>query len=238
MKLMVFPPTMAVKGQFEVFDDFGNYTDGELWTKGGTTETVGVVASTAGGILSIATDVTANHTGFVASTNANFQLLAGRNWYCEFFAQYTEANTNAAGIAVGLSSVTTALLVATTAIPASSFTGALIYKPAAQTTWNAVSSNGTTQTITAGQQSSQPSSSAYQALRIEGRDVDGSNYEVTFFVNNEPLLDTTAFHRPIKQTVAISGAAAMKLVMFVIGTAGTNAETLLVDYAVGLQRRY
>lgn len=239
MKNMVFPAAMAEKAQFEVWDDFGYYTDANnSWTKGGTGNTVGIVAATAGGILSIATDTTANHEAYVASTIANFQLLAGRNWFVEFFVQYTEANTNAAAVAVGLSSVTTGILVNTTGAPNSSFTGALIYKPEGVTTWSSVVSNGSTQTITAGQQSSQPTGAVYQSLRIEGRDVDGSNFEVTFFVNEVALLDNTAYHRPIKSRVAIASASAMKLLMYVKGTAGTNAETLLVDYAFGVQRRY
>lgn len=239
MRLMVDAAALREKGQFEVWDDFGYYTDANnFWTKGGTGNTVGIVASTAGGILSIATDTTTNHEAYVASTNADFQLLAGRNWFVEFFAQYTEANTNLAAVAVGLSSVTTGILANTTGAPNSSFTGALIYKAAGVTTWSSVVSNGSTQTITAGEQSSQPTGAVYQSLRIEGRDVDGSNFEVTFFVNEEPLLDNTAYHRPIKSRVAIASASAMKLLMYVKGTNGTNAETLLIDYALGLQRRY
>lgn len=237
MKLMVMPAALREKGQFESFDDFGYYTDGNnAWTKGGTGNTVGIVANTAGGILSIATDTTANHEAYVASTNAVFKFVAGRNWYCDFLAQYSEANTNLAAIALGLSSVTTGILASTTGVPNTNFSGALLYKPTGVTTWSAVTSNGTTQTLSTSNVTSQPSSSAYQCLRIEGRDVDGTNMEVTFFVNEQPLLDAT-FHRPIKQTLSMTSIGACKLLMYVKGTNGTNAETLLVDYVYGGQRR-
>ncbi len=146
--------------------------------------------------------------------------------------------TNQAAVAFGLSSVvSTSLLTTTTGVPVNSFSGALMYKQSGDTYVRAITSNSTTQTLNASAQSSQPATAAnYQSWRLEGRDVDGSNMEVTFFLNDAPLLDQT-FHRPIKQTVAIASAAAMNLVLMLKNVGGANSEVLNVDYIYGAQRR-
>jgi hypothetical protein len=241
MKLMIVPAAMIEKGQMEVFDDFVSYIDAQLWTKTvGAGAAAAILANTPGGILSLTTGGTQNITANIALTNATFKLAKGRNWYAEALLQYTEAATNQAALCFGLSSVTDAtLLTSTTGVPVSSFSGNLIYKQTGDTLWRTVASNGSTQTLTTASQSSQPASTTdYQALRIEGRDVDGSNYEVTYFLNDQPLLDNNAGqHRPIKHTVAIASISASKLVVMLKNVGGANSETLLVDYVAGFQRR-
>jgi hypothetical protein len=239
MKLNVFPRTLNERLQMEVFDDFSSYTDANFWTKSvGAGASAGITAATAGGVLALVTGGTQNIQALVASTVACFKLVAGRPFYLESLINYVEASTNNAGIAFGLSSVVTSVMLQdTTGVPATSFSGALIYKQAGDTLWRCISSNAGVQTLNTSLSQSQPSTlTDYQRLAIEGRDVDGSNFEVTFFAGPGALLDSTS-HRPIKQTIAIAGSSAMKLVLFAKNPGGASAETLSVDYAYGVQRR-
>lgn len=239
MKLNVFAQALAERGQMELWDDFLAYVDTQVWTKTvASVGTVGMQANTAGGILQLATPATQNASANISTTNAVFKLAAGRPFYFEALINYVEAATNQAGIAVGLSSVTSAtLLTDSTGVPNSNFSGMLIYKQTGDTTWRCVSSNGTTQSLNTSLSSSQPTTTTdQQLLAIAGRDVDGSNFEITFFLNGQPLLDATS-HRPIKHTVAIASIAAMKPVVVCKAEGGANAETLNLDYVFAVQRR-
>lgn len=239
MKLNVFPRTLAERLQFELFDDFASYTDANVWTKSaGAGASVAITANTAGGVVNLTTGGTQNIQALIASTNACFKLLAGRAFYAEAYLQYAETSTNNAGMAFGFSSVVTSVMLQdTTGVPATSFTGALIYKQAGDTTWRCIGSNGTTQTLNTSLSTSQPSpTTTYQQPRIEGRDVDGSNFEITYFLGPDPLLDATS-HRAIKHTIAIASASAMKLVAFAKNPGGASSEVLSVDYLYAVQRR-
>lgn len=226
-----------------VIDDFFSYTDTQLWTKSLTGTAAVAMAAGVGGILQFTTGATANSPAVVALTNATFKMQAGGAIYAEFLAQYTEANTNNAYIAFGISSVvSSSLLTSATGVPVNSFSGALLYKPVGTTQWSCISSNGTTQNITAGSPTTTGATggsggNGYRRYRIEWHDVDGSNTEVTYFIDNQPVLDTTAFHRPIKQTITEASAAAMKPVIY-FANASTTGETLNLDYAAAMQRRF
>lgn len=239
MKLNVFPAALRERAQFTIVDEFASYTDTQLWTKsvtgGGTVAFA--AGSNGGGAIAITTGATLNDGGRLTLTNACIKLGKGQPFYAESILQYTETSTNNAMIAFGLSSVvTSSLLTDSTGVPLNNFTGMLIYKQVGDTYWRCVSSNGTTQTLTQSALSSQPATTTdFQLLRIEGRDVDGSNFEITYFLNDNPLTDYT-YHRPIKHTVAIASASAMKLIA--MAKAGTTAsEVLTVDQVIFLQRR-
>ena len=246
MKLLRYPDWMAnMAFQTMVHDEFTEYVDTQRWTKAvnGTGAAAAIAAGGTGVVLQLSSGTVANGSAIVAFTNAAFKYLAGCVWSCEFYAQYAEANTNNAIIGLGMSSVVTSSLLAdSTGVPASSFSGALLYKPQGTLNWSAISSVGTTQNITAGNQSTTgttggPFNNGYRLFRIEARDVDGTNFEVTYFIDNAPLLDTTSFHRPIKHTIALTSAAAMKPVIFLKGVNGTTAETLNVEAFWAMQRR-
>ncbi len=236
---MLHAAALREKGQLGYFDDFISYTDTQVWTKTiGAGAAVAIVANTAGGVLQLTTGGTQNIASNIAFTNANFKLAVGRNFYGECLLQYAEVSTNQAAVAFGFSSVVTSVMLQdTTGTPATSFSGALIYKQAGDTVWRAIASNVTTQTLTTGTQSSQPSpTTQYQNLAIEGRDVDGTNYEITYFINDQPLLDSSA-HRPVVHTVAIASISAMKPVIFLKNPGGASSEILNVDYVFVGQRR-
>lgn len=224
----------------EIADDFLYYTDATTnWTKAvGSGGGAAITAGGTGGILALTTGGTQNIFGSIASTVALFKFLPYRPMYFEVDLQYAEAATNQCAIAVGFSSViTTSLLTNTTGVPNSSMSAALIYKQTGDTNWRAITSNSTTQTLNQSVQTTQPSpTTLYQTLRIECRDVDGTNTEVTFFCNDAPLLDTNT-HRPIKQIVSQTSAAAMYAVLMVKNVGGANSETLNIDYVYCNQGR-
>ncbi len=241
MKLNRPSAYMAEKLQMEIWDDFSEYIDAQRWTKSiGAGASAAITANTANGVLNLTTGATQNIQALIAGTNANFKLLKGQPIYGECQLQYAETSTNNAGVAFGFSSVVTSVMLQdTTGIPATNFTGLLIYKQAGDTVWRTISSNGTTQTLSTAAQSSQPTpTTLYQQLQIEARDVDGTNFEVTYFLNDAPLMYTAAPHRPIKDTIAIASASAMKLVVFAKNPGGASSEVISVDYVFGVQRRF
>lgn len=239
MKLMRFAAALAEKTQFGLFDDFLWYISPHMWTSlaadAGSSVAIG---SAVGGTVVLTTGATDNNEAMVASTNAVFKFSAGQPFYAETRLQYSEANTDDANVAFGLSSAAAAdFLVDNGAGPATSHSGAVIFKTDTYgpgNLWRAHTSKSTTQTTT--DSSSTAGGSAYVTLGIEGRDVDGSNFEVTFFINGQALTDNTSFHRPIKHTVALSSAAAMKLFVYV-KAGGANSEVINVDYLAAYQLR-
>lgn len=223
-------------GQHLLIDDFFEYTDTERWTKlaADAGSSVAIAASTDAGILQLITGAVDNNEAEVYATNAVWKGAAGKSWYAEALIQFSEANTNAANVAFGFCSANGAnVLLDNGGGVAATYSGALIYKLDGGTVWRCNSSNGTTQTDTISGKTA--GGSSYQKLGIEARDVDGSNYEVTFFVDDLPLYDST-FRRPIKQSVALSGLLAMRLLAYVKAGSGSS-ETLNVDYLAALKAR-
>ena len=225
--------------QHEYLEDFHWYITPHMWTSlvADAGSAVAVTAGADAGILAVSTGAVNNNEAAVISTNAVWKIAAGKPIYVECLLQFTEAgaSSNEANVAFGLSSAAAAdLLVDDGAGPATSHTGALIYKVDGSTVWKAHSSNSTTQTSTTSLKSS--TSSSYQKLGIEMRDVDGTNMEVTFFVDDLPLYADDTGRRAIKHNVAIASAAAMKLVAYMKAGSGTE-QTLKVDYLAIVKAR-
>src|SRR5262249_25012313 len=101
-----------------------------------------------------------------------------------------------------------------------------------ETVWRCVSSKGTTQTIT--QSTKSAGGTTPQTLRVEVQPVDGSSAEVTFYVDDEPLKDTSG--SVIKHTVAYASAAAMQAGVCA-KAGGANSEVVNVDYLSAYQLR-
>ena len=221
------------------FEDFDNFTSGGLWT----TTTAGSGAASVGNtqwgqINLLPTDNTTNREVYVATTNALFLIKNNINLVAECYLQFSEAATNKANIAFGfMSSVGAASMADTTGEPKASFSGAVIYKVPGATVWKCASSVGTglvgptISTKTAG-------GTSFQALRIEIHPVSTTIAEVTYYVNDIQLLQTTG--RPgqnlIKDQLTYTSAAAMQL--FVMCKNGqASAESLFVDYIAWSQLR-
>lgn len=232
MNLVDIHDNLKLRRTAELWDDFHWYISPHLWTSLASDSGVTAPAATDAscGILSMATGATDNNEVDIATTKAIFLMAANKPMLAEAYIQYSEANTSAANVAFGFAdSFGANLLVDDGAGPKTSFSGALIYKVDGGTAWKCVSSKSTTQTIststiTAG-------GSSYQKLRIEIRpSQSGSVAEVTFWVNDQQLLDSAVSKpTPIKHNVTYTSAAQMQLGLY-IKAGSANSETLLCDY--------
>lgn len=221
------PTALSEKCNAGFFDDFLWYISPHLWTTtGDTNNTATITANAVGGVLALTTVNTDNDQVMVATTNATFKFQAGANIVYEARVQYAEANTDDANVAIGFSSdFTTDLLLDNGGGPDTNHSGALIYKVDGGTAWLCQTSKGTTQSSTTS--TTTAGGADYHTFRIEARDVDGSNVEVTFFYDDQPLRDSN--NKAIKHTVAFSSALAMKPGVLV-KAGGANVETVSIDY--------
>lgn len=222
--------------QFEVFDDFFWYLSPHLWTSlaadGGSS--VAIDDDGTGGVLTLTTGATNNNECAVVTTNELFDIIADQPISAEGRIQYTEANTDDANVAFGFMDAFGAdALLDDGAGPAASFDGAIIYKVDGETVWRCQSSNGTSKTTTV--TTATAGGSSYQRLGIDIQDLDGTSAEITFFLDGQPLLDST-FRRPIKHTLAIASTTQMDF-GFYVKAGSANSETPNVDYLWACQRR-
>ena len=224
----------AGRQQHEVFDDFYWYVTAHQWTSLAADANSSVAHSdAAGGILTIQTgDATDNNEAAVKSTSEVYKFAADATLFGEAKIQYTEHNTNAANVAFGFADAIGANLITDNGAAITANSAALIYKKDGTTVWYAyLENNGTTvetaSTTTAG-------GSSYQTLAIEVLPVDGTNVEVTYYCDGQPLRDTN--NRPIKHRVAYASATEMQVGVY--GKAGgASTHTILVDYIYAAQRR-
>lgn len=228
-----------------VFDHFNEYVSGSghLWTSGGSG---GTVANNDGdgGILTLTTGAVQDQDAFVASTRKNWTFVSGKPLIFQIGCSYTEANTNKAGIYLGMASSFVDVLVDTTYVLASPLSGVGIYKKPGDTLWTCFTSIGSTQYAT---QSTAPCQLAgiMQEFIIQVM-VVGTSIEVTFFTGGMPAatitggggtglapmipnVTTMARQQPIKHVVAYSGAAAMSMGASIKAGSGSS-EVLSVDY--------
>ena len=237
MNLNRFPQALAERDQYGFFDDFHWYVTAHLFTTvASDSGTVSVSDAVRGVVALVASDGTVadNDETYVRSTTELFRFLAGKPLYAEARVQFTEASTDDANVFFGFADAVSAdTLVDNGGGLKASFSGACIYKVDGETAWRCITSNGSSRTVT--QSAHTAGGSAYQQLRIEARDVDGTSCEVTFFLDGQPMLDATS-RRPIKHTVAITSATEMH-VGAGVKNGGANLETLNIDYIAAYQRR-
>ena len=251
MKLLELMPSLALRREFGFFQDFLYYSSGGEFTSLASDAGISAPALASGtaftgGVLTQATaSGTANTQLGVTTTNTPFLFLNERPLVFEICLQFTEANTNNAGIFAGFSSILNAdnQLVNTTLLPASSFSGAGIFKCQGSNVWQFVTSVGSTQSITASQHTA--GGSAYQTLRIEIRQgsAGASGLEaVPLLGAGTPggatlwteMKDTN--NKPIKQYITYTSAANM-YAGYQLKNGSTAQETLLVDYLAAYELR-
>lgn len=224
-----------LRWQFEVIDDFHWFLSPHLWTTltadGGT---LAIDADGVGGVVQLVTGATDNDELCLATTNELFLFAADRTIYAEVRIQYTEASTDDANVMFGFMDAMGAnALQDNGAGPAASFDGAIIYKVDGGTVWRCRTSNGTTNTDTISITTA--GGASYVRLGMQAADLDGTNLEVTYFLDGNPLLDNT-FRRPIKHTALLASMTEMDFGVYA-KAGGSNAETINVDYVAAIQRR-
>lgn len=219
------------------YSDYNAFPSGD-WNVVATDDGSASVTSGVDGSLALTpSDGTAgnNDEVYLVSAAPLFKMLNNQPILVETRLQFTEANTDDANVAFGLSSSVSAnCIVDDGAGLLTNFNGAAIYKVDGGTVWKCVSSISTTQTISTSTTTAGGASD--QILRLEFQPVAGSICEVSFFVNDKQLIDSTTL-RPIKHRVDYTTSPLTMYLFAGVKNGGTNAETLNLRYAGGAQLR-
>lgn len=199
----------------------------------GTGGTVALNTTTPclGGWVSIPTAASASNDYQLLATQAPiFNLTANKPIAYEFIVQVTEANTNTASWAVGLSSTLTTGFLSNAGAPPSSYSGAVFWKATGALTLAFQTANATTKKTVANVASVVSGSTyAIGAALLENDGITGTVYPYVSTITNGLRTLTVAV---APQTLTIASLANMYL-FAAIRTASANAETLQLDFAQG-----
>lgn len=218
------------------FQDFNYYIADDLFTA--TASDSGAVTETdaAGGVVDLApSDSTAadNDEIYLHQSNETFLFAANKPLQFDARIQFSEANTDDANVAAGLSDAVAAdTILDDGAGVAASFDGAVIWKGDGDTVWSFTTSNATTQTTSTS--TTTAGGSAYQVLTIICRHQDASNCSLVPLVDGQQLKDSNG--NLIEHKIAYSGLAEMETFVG-LKNGSTNEESLLVDYISCWQKR-
>lgn len=234
MKLIRMPASYD-RDWFGFFDDFDWAVTAHRWTTlvADTTPTV-AVGDAAGGVVTLFTDTTDNNEVAIKTTAELFLFAAGKPLFCEGLIKYSENDTNKANVFFGFSDAIGAnQLLDNGAGPKTTMSGMGIFKVDGGTAWKTVSSKSTTQTINTSTKTA--GGTAYQRLRIEGRPVDATTYEITYYVDGVPLRDSRGVQ--IKDNLTLTSATEMQVGLYAKTGGGAGGETVLCDYIAAYQKR-
>lgn len=213
---------------FEHFDDFTHFVDGDTWTMLDADSGSSVAEDADGqhGVVQLICATTDNNEAALATSNELFLFAADKSFRLATRIQYTEVNTDDANVAFGFADAFGANLITDDGAGVGiANSGVLIYKLDGGTVWRCNSENNGVSTDTVSTKTA--GGSSYQTLEIVGRAVDGTNYELTFFCDGEPLRDSLG--RPIMHRLAYASATNMDFGVY-LKTGGAQTETLNVDY--------
>ena len=237
-KLLQMPASLANKSQVEIFDDFTWFVTAHNWTSVLTDSGTATVGDAARGILAIACSdgtVADNDEGYVKTTAECFLFANDCPILFETRIQYTEANTDDANVAVGLSNAVAANTIVDNGAGLKTSGDMLcIFKVDGGTVWKTMYSKGNTQVVNT--TTSTAGGSAYQTLRIEWRPVTSTFAEAHFFLDTQPLIDATSL-KPIVYRFDYSSSPTEMNAFVGAKNGDTNMETLNVDYICAVQRR-
>jgi hypothetical protein len=203
----------------------------------GSTPTAVIAASAlGGGQLSLFTDTTVNNEAYAwTALNLFPGFLTNQPMVVECQMQWTEANTNKAGVIFGFASATKAgILADTTGVPISTtMSAAFLYKLKGTTNWHSLTSVGTTQVDTdLTKQNNFPGVSAAGGPPPNATsDANQHLYRVEFYPQSSTLgearyfIDDAFMHRDVFTTTS---SVAMYAIVGIKNLNGTNAETLVV----------
>lgn len=237
------PPVLDLPDELRdrrFFGQFTDFTEG-LGTVAYTTTATDIgtatVGDAVGGILAMTPSdgtVADNDEIYVQGKSEIFKFAANKPLIFEARLQFTEANTDDLNMAVGFANAPIAdTLVDNGAGLKTSFSGACIYKVDGGTVYRFVTSLGSTQTITAS--TTTAGGASYQTARIEIRPISSTQLEAVPYIDGVQLKDANGY--PIKHFITFSGATEMTWFAGMKNGAGTNVETLNLDYIGGWQLR-
>lgn len=206
-----------------IFDEFNNYTTAGLWTTVAGSSGTTAMATDGSSTIVCTTAATAHDIQGFRTTNKLFLPAVGIPHMCKARVIYASQATNNAGVAFGFMSTTTLSL--TTTDPSASFSGAILYKLEGGTTWNLMTSNGSTKKIGQG---TAPATDGTYDLEIQINDHDGTQCEVVGVVNGLQLTDSN--NLPIKLMLPYASLAIQYLAGFV-DAGSANVQTASFNYA-------
>jgi hypothetical protein len=225
---------------WELFDEFGNYNDGDLWTKlaADTNATVGHEGDGSRSRVKLYTgDAIKNNECCFATTNEQFKFVAGKEIVVEGRIQYAEVATDDARVAFGLGDAMGANLITDAAAGSQAIAvkdGALIWKQENDTQWRFHTEINNVSTAT--QSTTVCTGGGVQTLRIECKPISSTVFECRPFVDGAQLRDSSG--TPIMHVVTLGTADDMDFGVYLKSGANTSGtETLYVDYMYGKMAR-
>jgi hypothetical protein len=227
------PPLLAnVEQQYEVVEDFLNDVQSTNWTATVTDTGTVAVGDAPNGIVTLTPSdgtVADNDEAYYATANELFLFAQGKPFWAQARLKFVETASGTQNILFGFANAFAAdLLVNDGAGVRTSGSVAAIYKVDGETVWRCVTRNNGVVTVT--QSTATAGGTSYQRLEIEAVPVDGeAKLRILFRCDGVPLKDSDG--REIIHTVAVASATEMQLGFGVKLGAGTNNDTLLVDYA-------
>jgi hypothetical protein len=237
VKLPEFHDSLLKYRTHGLFDDFPWYVTAHNFTTVASDSGTVSVGDAANGILAIVPSdgtVGDNDESYVKSTNELYLVADGKPLVGEARVQFTEANTDDANVFFGFANAIAAdLLVDNGAGVKTSGSIFGLFKVDGGTVWKCISSISSSQTISTSTKTA--GGSSYQTLRVEIQPVSSTVAEVTFYVDEQQLIDSTTL-KPIKHVITYTGATEMQ-VGAGVKNGGTNLETLNVDYIAVEQLR-
>ena len=248
-KLVAAIPVLGnAREQYELFDEFWNYNDGDLWTKlaSDTNATVAHEGSSGASRVKLYTgDAIKNNECCFATTNEQFKFVANKPIEIEALIQYAESATDDAKVAWGIADAIGANFI-TDAGAITANDAAVIWKAEDSTVWrfhtecNGVQNKqypggstaadaSTVSTTTAG-------GSSAQRLSISVTPVSSTVMRLVPKVDGVQLKDSNGV--PITHHIAIASATEMDFGAYVKSGSNTSGqETLYVEYMYGAQVR-
>lgn len=223
---------------FGFLDDFEWFVTAHRWTSVLTDSGTAAVGDASKGILVLTPSdgsVADNDEAYIKTTNEVFLIAENKPILGECKLQFTETASGVYNAFFGfLDAIAANTLVDDGGGMKATFSGAAIYKVDGGTVWKCVSSKSTTQTISTS--TTTAGGAAYQTLRIEIMPVTSTVAEVTFWVDDAVLLDSTS-NRPIKHNMTFTSATEMQVGAGCKLGAGTNNDVLNVDYIAAAMLR-
>lgn len=214
-------PLAQMNQSASVFEDFFNYTSGNLFTT--STTDSGTCVATAPSNLVITTGTTSADYQGIYSTLASWKFADGQGMYCEALINWTDNSSLSANIAFGFASARPAI---NGVFPTTSYSGAMVQRLSGSAVWSAQSSNATTKNNSTSTAAAN-GGGAY-LLGVAVRNFDANNAAIVYYVDGHPLKDATT-GLVIQHKVAYASIAASNIYLMVEAST-SNAEVVDVDY--------
>lgn len=238
-KNLDFIPELAYcRRQYGVWDDFLWMISPHMWTTleadDNATVAIATGSNVEGGVVQLLPTTDDEEEAGIFTTNEMFIFAADRPIHAYGRIQYSEANTDDANVAFGLADAAGANLLSDAGGGDNiGNSGALIFKVDGETVWRCASENNGT--VIENQSNTTAGGSSYQELEIRVSAVDARFVEITYFVDNVQLTDSTT-NAPILHRLAYASATQMDFGAY-CKQGSTNSETVNIDALGCWQRR-